>query len=531
MITECGRVEEAERLLSRGNLTGLGAVMTEGHRSLAADYRVSVPAVDDRSGSARPAGCPRGPHDRWRLRRLRRRAVPAGLAGLGPRGARAAKCLAGQSVCWRSAARDVTTSASSTPTARPLSTDSQASSTPPARSAARPATRSAAAAFNTPMSRRALRSPSSTERRRRALKAASPPRRSSMVAFAKPSANRIDPPVADLELPRAVAGDLEHTRRRRHAQFVEAVVRVHDHGVPAARRSEDARHDRPHRRVAHANQLVPGARGVGERSEVVEDGGHTKLLAHRPDEAHGGVEALGEAEAHAGLRHATGDALGADLDGHAQRLEHVGCPHRRGGGPVAVLADGHAAARGDEGGECGHVDAGEPVAPGAHQVDDDGVTVRTRPGGAGVQWARHGGLDHGPRQPRHLLGRLPLGVQQGEEGPHLRRRGITGQDDPQRLFGLLRGERLVARQPGEDVGPTQSHQRSRSKMPRAIRPSCTCEVPSTMVNASRRGTTARSGGPPCSRRRPEAGRRATRPARPARSRGTWPWTGRGRTPW
>ena len=47
VITECGRVDEAERLLSRGNVSGLGAVMTEGHRSLAADYKVSVPAVDD----------------------------------------------------------------------------------------------------------------------------------------------------------------------------------------------------------------------------------------------------------------------------------------------------------------------------------------------------------------------------------------------------------------------------------------------------------------------------------------------------
>jgi galactokinase len=47
VITECARVREAERLLARGNLGGLGVVMTEGHRSLAGDYRVSVPAVDE----------------------------------------------------------------------------------------------------------------------------------------------------------------------------------------------------------------------------------------------------------------------------------------------------------------------------------------------------------------------------------------------------------------------------------------------------------------------------------------------------
>jgi galactokinase len=47
VITECARVGEAERLLARGNLSGLGAVMTEGHRSLATDFRVSLPAIDE----------------------------------------------------------------------------------------------------------------------------------------------------------------------------------------------------------------------------------------------------------------------------------------------------------------------------------------------------------------------------------------------------------------------------------------------------------------------------------------------------
>ena len=47
VVTECARVLEAERLLARGNLAALGEVMTEGHRSLAADYLVSVPAVDE----------------------------------------------------------------------------------------------------------------------------------------------------------------------------------------------------------------------------------------------------------------------------------------------------------------------------------------------------------------------------------------------------------------------------------------------------------------------------------------------------
>jgi galactokinase len=47
VITECARVREVERLLARSNLAAVGAIMTEGHRSLAEDFRVSVPALDE----------------------------------------------------------------------------------------------------------------------------------------------------------------------------------------------------------------------------------------------------------------------------------------------------------------------------------------------------------------------------------------------------------------------------------------------------------------------------------------------------
>jgi galactokinase len=47
VITECARVREVERLLGRGNLGGVGVIMTESHRSLAEDFRVSIPALDE----------------------------------------------------------------------------------------------------------------------------------------------------------------------------------------------------------------------------------------------------------------------------------------------------------------------------------------------------------------------------------------------------------------------------------------------------------------------------------------------------
>ena len=129
----------------------------------------------------------------------------------------------------------------------------------------------------------------------------------------------------------------------------------------------------------------------------------------------------------------------------------------------------------DEGRQRRDVDARQPVATRPDQVDSRlGVPVRQRAG--------HGGVDHGPGQAGDLLGRLPFGVQQGQEGPHLGRRGLAGEDDLQRLLGLGRAQRLAPAQPGQDLGPGQSHHRSLSSTPRAMRPSCTCDVPSTMVS-------------------------------------------------
>ncbi len=214
VVTECARVREVERLLGRRNLAGVGAVMTEGHHSLAGDYKVSVPVVDELVGDllARP-GVLGARMTRRRVRRLCPRAVPAGLPRARPAGVRTAASLAGQSVCWRGAAWDVATSASSTPSARPLSSDSAASAIPAARSSTRPATMSAAAALSTPMSRRGPASPSNTLRMTRALHAASPPLRSAMVAGAIPRLAGSTRHRRHLELPRTVAPHLEHVSR------------------------------------------------------------------------------------------------------------------------------------------------------------------------------------------------------------------------------------------------------------------------------------------------------------------------------
>ena len=47
VVTECDRVREIERLLDADDLPGVGAVMSDGHRSLRDDYRVSITEVDE----------------------------------------------------------------------------------------------------------------------------------------------------------------------------------------------------------------------------------------------------------------------------------------------------------------------------------------------------------------------------------------------------------------------------------------------------------------------------------------------------
>ena len=112
---------------------------------------------------------------------------------------------------------------------------------------------------------------------------------------------------------------------------------------------------------------------------------------------------------------------------------------------------------------------------------------------------------HGPDQPRHLLHRLALGPEGHSEPGYLGRRGLAGQDLAEEGFGLHGRQRLAGDEPGQCARPTadglegrcggtrgsgfgmcrhraQSHHRSRPSTPRAIRPSCTCEVPSTMVS-------------------------------------------------
>ncbi len=153
VVTECTRVREAERRPRPREPRRPGGdhdrgTPEPGHRlpGLGARRRRA------RRRAARPAGRARGSDVGRRVRRVRHRALPRGLAGAGPGDPRAETGLADQPIgrggataltaaqsredqaCDCASAWEVVTSASRTPTARPLSIDSAARARPAARS-------------------------------------------------------------------------------------------------------------------------------------------------------------------------------------------------------------------------------------------------------------------------------------------------------------------------------------------------------------------------------------------------------------
>ena len=232
------------------------------------------------------------------------------------------------------------------------------------------------------------------------------------------------------------------------------------------------------RRVAHADELVPDPGRVGERPEEVEHGRHPELLADRPDEAHGGVEALGEAEPHARLGDAAGHALGADLDRHAQRLEHVGrarptttrrgCRACRPGTPQPAVMNAASVvtlmlAR-----------RSPPVPTRSTTAGARGGLVRAGRARRRRPWPGPGRSPPRPSPPWRAAG--PGTPPPGPAWPRPARTTV------ERLLGLAASSDSRRAQAGQDLGPGQSHHRSRSSTPRAMRPSCTWDVPSTMVS-------------------------------------------------
>ena len=304
-----------------------------------------------------------------------------------------------------------------------------------------------------------------------------------MVAGRRPKRDRVHPPVGDLERTAAVAAHLEDARRRGDAELVEPVVGVHDQRPPAPRGPEDAGHDRaPWPGRSRPTSWCRARAGLVSGPEEVEDG------AARPAPC--------------------GPVRRSAWRGGSAGRSRSPCPPRRTqratpSGPSSMATPSasstSAVPTDDEAARLPCLQTGTPapavmnaanvvtlmLASRSPPVPTRSTTApvhrrdRTSPSGQGTAASTIARA-----RPGHLLGRLPLGVQQHQERAHLGRRGLPGEDDTERLLGLVRSAEPPGRaQAGaRTVGPGQSHHRSRSRTPRAIRPSCTWDVPSTIVS-------------------------------------------------
>ena len=187
---------------------------------------------------------------------------------------------------------------------------------------------------------------------------------------------------------------------------------------------------------------------------------------------------------------------GSEVGHRAERLEHVGRTDRRRRRPAPVLAHLGPRRRHHQRGDGRHVDRPQPVAAGAAGVDHVG---------AGRQGQGHGVGDHGPDEPGHLGDGLALGAQGHGQAGDLGRRGLARQHlgraptRPRRPTATRRRAAASARRASRPArrrcpGPArrlalaagghgaQSHHRSWSSTPRPMSPSCTWDVPSTIVS-------------------------------------------------
>ena len=383
------------------------------------------------------------------------------------------------------ASRETLISDSSTAAARPSSITSEASATPAARSGALPMTVKAAAALSTATSRCGDdvpgQHPSDGRRVERGVSTAE-----ILDGDQRQSEFRgIDPVGGSAVLAVGRPDQLMHGRGTGRAELVEAVVAVDHHPPQRAVCREHADHLVGHRGIGDADYLVTGPTRVCQRTEIVEDGRDPELLAHGSGVAHRGMEPGREAKAHADLLDAPLDAGRAEVGDDAQLLQHVGRTHRGRGGPSPVLAHLGPGRRDHQRCDGRDVDAAKAVATGAAGVDHLGAGREVEPHPVG---------NHGADESGHLLGRLALRPQGGGERGDLRGSRVAREDLSEDDLGFDDVQRVAREQPAQDPGPSsergerrsvvhaQSHQRSCASTPRAMRPSCTCEVPSTMVS-------------------------------------------------
>ena len=162
--------------------------------------------------------------------------------------------------------------------------------------------------------------------------------------------------------------DARHNRLAGGGQLVDSIRPMHDKGPLGSQRRQRAAHQQHLAGRQHADHLRPRAGRVGQRPAEVEDGPKSQRAAQRPHSLHGRVIERRKEEHESGLAQALDGQLRAQIDGHAQRLQHVGRAAARGDGAVAVLGHFGSRGRGHQRRAGGDVEGQRSPAAGADHV-------------------------------------------------------------------------------------------------------------------------------------------------------------------
>src|SRR5258705_6592050 len=132
---------------------------------------------------------------------------------------------------------------------------------------------------------------------------------------------------------------MTHTIDARGVEFVETVRAVNDEGSFGTEFVEDMRERLSKARRKNARELNVRACRVGKRTEDIEDGALTYLLARTNGMFHRGVKFGGEHKPNTNLLDGLRDLFGREFEADAEGRENIRCAAMRGLSAIAMLGN------------------------------------------------------------------------------------------------------------------------------------------------------------------------------------------------
>src|SRR5215218_430376 len=243
----------------------------------------------------------------------------------------------------------------------------------------------------------------------------------------------------DLPLPDATLDDLVDEVRARRGELVDPAGPVDDECTPCAECGQHLGEGLDQIGRVDPDDLGPGARGVRQRPENVEDRSGRELLPHRRRVLHRRMVRGRKQEAETEGVDRVRDPLGRKFQLEAERFEDIG---RAGGGrdrAVPVLCDPSAGRRRHQRRRGRDVERAAAVAARPGSVDEI-VALRVN---------REHVCPHRLGAASDLVGRLALQPQRDKEAADLGGRRVATHDRVHRLTRLVAGEVVSVEQPGK----------------------------------------------------------------------------------